>query len=274
MKRPPATLLTSNLSTTAVLPSAVCDRFAAPVAIRTLTTIQEFGGCVELQRAVWSLSDLDLMPVRFFVLLQQVGGLVLGAYAGSALVGFVNSIPRVSDAGSSWRSHMMAVLPAFQNRGIGTTLKLAQRQRALESGIDTIEWVFDPLKARNAHLNLVKLGAVIRRYYVNHYGRLDASRSTLDAGVETDRVVAEWRLGPAADAFGSETRRIEIPGDVDALKAVDVAAVRAIQLDVRAAFLDCFEHGFVVTGFERGSARGAYLLRRPIGPESRRLESH
>jgi predicted GNAT superfamily acetyltransferase len=243
---------------------AVGDTSSEPVAIRTLATIEEFAGCVELQRAVWSLSDLDLMPVRFFVLLQQIGGLVLGASVDGALVGFVNSIPRAGDVGVRWRSHMMAVLPAFQNRGIGTALKLAQRQRAIDCGVDTIEWVFDPLKARNAHLNVVKLGAVVRRYYVNHYGRLDPSGSALGASLESDRVVAEWRLEPTADAFAPETRTIEIPADVDALKAVDAAAVREIQLDIRAAFLDCFARGFVVTGFERSTARCAYFLRRTI----------
>jgi predicted GNAT superfamily acetyltransferase len=250
--------------------SSVCLRSAADtarglVAIRPLTTVDQFAGCVELQRAVWGWTDLDLMPVRLFVVAHHVGGVVLGAYDGDRLIGFVNCLPGVRGGRVHWYSHMMAVLPAFQDRGVGTALKLAQRQHALSCGVFTIEWVFDPLQAKNAYLNVVKLGAVIPRYSVNHYG---ASSSPLHSGLETDRVLAEWRLTGPLPRWGTETRRITIPADIDALKATERSTARSIQLGVRAAFLEHLEACFVATDFERTASGCAYILRRPADGEA------
>ncbi|MGH9350051.1 MAG: GNAT family N-acetyltransferase [Vicinamibacterales bacterium] len=243
----------------------VCPRPHTPsgrsVTIRALTTVEEFAACVEVQRTVWGWSDLDLMPVRLFVLLQHVGGLVLGAWEDAALVGFVNCVPGAGDGHLYWHSHMMAVLPAFQDRGIGTALKLAQRQHALDRGVSAVQWVFDPLQAKNAHLNLVKLGAVVRHYSINHYG---ASSSPLHAGFDSDRVVAEWRLAGAPLRFGDETRRIGIPADIQQLKRIRPSEVRPMQLAVRAAFLEHVADGFVASGFERHGDSGTYILRRQL----------
>ena len=52
-------------------------------------------------------------------------------------------------------------------------------------------WTFDPLRARNAHLNLTKLGAVVREYRRDMYGQTD---SELHRGIGTDRFVALWLM--------------------------------------------------------------------------------
>ncbi len=231
------------------------------MAIRPLTSIDEFATCVEVQRAVWGWADIDIMPVRLFVLMQHVGGLVLGAYGAGELIGFVNCVPGVDRGNTYWHSHMMGVLPAYQDRGIGTALKLAQRQHALARGVSAIHWVFDPLQAKNAYLNIAKLGAIVRRYSVNHYG---ASSSPLQAAADSDRLVAEWWLAPFRARFGPETRTIDVPGDIRTLKVVDASAIRPIQLAVREAFLKHLAAGFVVTGFERRGSCGVYILRRQL----------
>ena len=38
------------------------------IFVRPLTTLEEFGECVQLQRLIWGWGDLDLLPVRFFVI--------------------------------------------------------------------------------------------------------------------------------------------------------------------------------------------------------------
>jgi len=230
-------------------------------AIRPLTTVEEFGRCVDVQRAVWGWNDLDVMPVRVFVLHHEVGGLVLGAFEGESMIAFVNSVPGVRATGLYWHSHMMAVLPGFQDRGIGTALKLAQREHARERGVTTIQWVFDPLQPKNAHVNLTKLGSVVRRYSVNHYGH---SSSPLHRGGESDRLVAEWPVTDDPPRFGSEIRTITIPADIQRLRRLRPWAARAIQLAVRAAFVESFAGGYVAAGFERLGDEYAYLLRRQL----------
>ena len=84
---------------------------------------------------------------------------------------------------------MTAVLEGFRDRGVGRQLKLFQRQDALRRGIELIEWTFDPLEMRNAHFNLMRLGAVARRYIPDYYG---VTESPLHGGLPTDRLVAEW----------------------------------------------------------------------------------
>ena len=99
---------------------------------------------------------------------------------------------------------MLAVLPQYRNTGLGRRLKLAQRDDALERGIDLMEWTFDPLEIKNAHLNIARLGAIARRYMRNIYG---PSTSPLQGGLPTDRLVVEWwlRSERVRRALGEET---------------------------------------------------------------------
>src|SRR4029077_7897361 len=113
-------------------------------------------------------------------------------------VGFAMSWPGIKTGRNSTggpqpylHSHMLAVRDHYRNRGLGAQLKLEQRREALARGIRRMEWTFDPLEIRNAHLNIHKLGAIVRSYYVNFYG---VSSSRLQGGLPTDRLIAEWYL--------------------------------------------------------------------------------
>jgi len=163
------------------------------------------------------------------------------------------------------------VLPEFRNYGLGRRMKLAQREDALRRGIDLIEWTFDPLEIKNAHLNLVRLGAIARRYSVNHYGD---SSSPLQGGLPTDRLVAEWWLKSSrvvnlldhgqAPAFGVE-HRIEVPAEIYAWKASDTNRAKAaeVQKRNREEFMRLLPQGYAALGYERDAAgNGAFLLGR------------
>ena len=153
--------------------------------------MDELKACVDLQKEVWNFDDVDIVPLRLFVVSQKIGGQVIGAFSGDVLVGFAFSIPGSRNGHSYLHSHMLAVRESFRNYGLGRKLKLAQRDDAIAHGFDLLEWTFDPLEIKNAYLNLVKLGAITRRYSVNHYG---LSSSPLQGGLPTDRLVAEWWL--------------------------------------------------------------------------------
>src|SRR5579863_1064837 len=136
------------------------------IVIRPLTTFPEFQGCVELQREAFGSSEVDLQSPRLYLVQTMVGGLVLGAFDGDRMVGFLNCMPGIRKGKPYWHSHMLAVATDHRNAGIGARLKLEQRAAALQRGIRLIQWTFDPLQAKNAYLNLEKLGVVVRRYAV------------------------------------------------------------------------------------------------------------
>ncbi len=165
------------------------------VEIRPAATHQELGACEAVSRAVWGTDGRNVVPRELLLAMQHNGGVVLGAFAGSGeLCGFVvGFLGRRSGALRLW-SHQLAVLPAYRQQGLGQRLKWAQREAALAAGVECIAWTFDPLEARNAYLNLHRLGAVARHYSPDHYGAMD---DALNAGLPTDRLEAEWWLASA-----------------------------------------------------------------------------
>ncbi len=111
---------------------------------------------------IWGWQDMDILPVRFFVVARDIGGQILGAFDDSLCADFASC--RRQQA-TFRRSHMLGVLPeSHRNAGVGRMLKLAQRDDAIARGFFLIEWTFDPLELKNAYFNIEKLGAIIRRY--------------------------------------------------------------------------------------------------------------
>jgi predicted GNAT superfamily acetyltransferase len=147
-------------------------------------------------------------------------------------------------------------------------LKLAQREDALERGINLIEWTFDPLQLKNAHFNIERLGAIVRHYVPNLYGR---TTSPLHAGLPTDRLVAEWwvrsqrvanLLAGRPRAMGSDCERIAIPADIRQICRDEPLSAEKIQANVRERFLANFTSGRAAVGFELNKKQGTYLLER------------
>jgi predicted GNAT superfamily acetyltransferase len=244
---------------------------AGPITIRKCDGMEELNACVTLQKEVWRFDDVDLIPLRMFVVSQKIGGQVIGAFDGTRLVGFAFSIPGSRCGHAYLHSHMLAVLDNYRNLGLGRRLKLAQRDDALQRGFELLEWTFDPLEIKNAHLNLARLGAIARRYSINHYGY---SSSPLQGGLPTDRLVAEWWLKSKRvinlldhnqpPRFQVQTR-IEVPAQIYAWKASAADRPRAaeIQKRNREQFLQAFSQGLAVLHYERDAQdNGAFLLGR------------
>jgi len=228
----------------------------------------EFDLCAEIQDAVWSYEPAARMSQKTFLLATHIGGQVLGAFGGDKMVGYVMSLPGVRNGHAYLHSHHLAVLPEWRNAGVGRRLKLAQREDALERGFELIEWTFDPLEVKNAHLNIAKLGAISRRYRRDFYGQ---STSPLHGGLPTDRIVAEWWLKTdrVARALRGEQTEMQIVEQVDVPVAIsewkaspenrDLA--RAKQEEIAAALEAAFVRGLAVLGYKRSEqGDGSYLL--------------
>jgi len=236
------------------------------IEIRQLHDLGQFAGVVELQREIWGFDAIDLLPMRFLVVLDKVGGQIFGAYHGDRMIAFCFAIPGVKPGPAPYlHSHMLGVLPEYRDSGIGRRLKLRQREEALARGIGLIEWTFDPLELKNAFFNMERLGAMVRRYAENQYG---LTASPLHGGLPTDRCTAEWWLDSprVRQTLAGErppvhaVERISFPADIALIRSQDAARARELQKTNAALFRDAFARGLAVTGFERGVGAGTYLL--------------
>ncbi len=236
------------------------------IEIRQIHGLDEFQDVLKLQKLIWGFADIELLPLRFLVVVSKVGGHVFGAYDGKEMVGFCFAIPGVKSGGMPYlHSHMLGVLPAYSDAGIGRRLKLRQREDALERGIGLIEWTFDPLELKNAFFNIGRLGATIRQYHENVYG---VTASPLHGGLPTDRLVAEWwiqserveRILADAPPPLQVEERIAYPFDIARIRREEPQRARAIQTSNGEKFRSAFERGLEVTGFERSATEGTYLL--------------
>ncbi|MGP0071514.1 MAG: GNAT family N-acetyltransferase [Bryobacteraceae bacterium] len=237
------------------------------IDIRPLTDREDLKAVVRLQRQIWGFEDVDLIPLRLFVVATKIGGQVYGAFDGAQLIGFCMAIPGLKPGGKTYlHSHMLGVLPEYRNARVGRNLKLAQRDDALSRGIELIEWTFDPLEIKNAFFNMERLGAIVRRYVPNQYG---TTSSPLHGGLPTDRCIAEWWIASprvkailAGQLFQSPPveQRIAIPANIATIRANEPACAREIQQKANEQFRAAFDRGLAVTGFEKSEQAGTYLI--------------
>jgi predicted GNAT superfamily acetyltransferase len=242
------------------------------IEIKECTSLEELSACVELQRAVFALPDIEISPVRHLIVTKNAGGFSLGAFSSGELVGFVLSVPAFLRGERAFYSHMTAVRQDFQGRGVGAALKWAQRERAMAEGVRFVKWTFEPWKARNAFFNLEKLGAIVREYQPNFYGVDYATARFGDEpfGLANDRLFAEWDLesekvrtlacGEPYTEEREAAKSIVIPADWYALVSSDPNEAMRQQRRIRSEFESAFAQGLVCEGFFRDEVEPAYLL--------------
>ncbi len=239
------------------------------IVIRRCQGLEELRACVALQKEIWNFSDAELVPLRMFVVAEKVGGQVMGAFDGKEMVGFALSVPGTRSGRIYLHSHMLAVRKQHRDSGLGRRLKLLQREDALARGIELIEWTFDPLEIKNAYLNIEKLGAISRRYNINQYG---ITSSPLQGGLPSDRLIAEWWLSSKRVQTVLATQQnppfreqaaIEVPAQIYEWKAALGTRTKAqkVQERNRDQFLQAFENGLAVLGYQRDSEKnGKFVL--------------
>ena len=189
------------------------------------------------------------------------GAYLSGAFIGDKCVGAAFAFPATT-GGLHLHSHMTAVLDEHRDKGVGHALKVDQWHWAKKNNYQEITWTFDPLVARNAKLNLIKLGIDISAYYPNFYGDMP---DALNAGDESDRVMASWKVvgdQPVPRSFISNQSDldmlIKIPEDIVAIRSKDKSENLKWRHKVREEFMRAFEKGGKVVGF---SANNEYVVR-------------
>ena len=235
--------------------------------IREATSHEDLDQVSLIQREVWNVQDLEIVGRIQLKASQHTGGSVLIALSDEGVVGgFAYAVPAYVGGEVFWHSDMLAVRPPFRGTGMGQSLKWAQRDRALRSGIRRITWTFDPMQAGNAHLNLQLLGVTVREYLSNFYG---VTTSALHHGLPTDRLLASWDLeSPHVTALSRGERLpppqgrilVAIPPRWNELVQSEPRQARAEQQSVEAQMERAFAQGLAATGFDKTSS--SYLLSR------------
>lgn len=237
---------------------------ADAIEIRHCEGLAEYEECVGIQRETWG--DVLIVPSGLSRVAQRTGGQVLGAFDGTRMVGFTLAFAGIRGGEPFLHSHQTAVLAEYRDAGVGRRLKLFQRQDALKRGIRLVEWTFDPLELKNAHFNLVRLGAIARVLIPNCYG---VTGSALHGDLPTDRLVAEWWLDServksilADDALPSRNpvQHVPLPSAIREIKAADPQEGARIQTSVREQFQQAFASGNVATAVERSGSITDYIL--------------
>ena len=268
------------------------------IVIRDIDGGAEMRAVEELQKEVWRIPDLDVVPLSHLVAAKAAGGVLLGAFDRETLIGFVYGFVSHEHGTVAHHSHMLALKPAYRNFNLGYKLKLAQRERVLAQDITVMTWTFDPLQSLNAHFNLNKLGVTSDRYFINFYGadaasflhrngtdrlwvtwvltsrrvseRLEGTVSALD--LENVVPLVEFgvddspRRNDLSEGLSHERALIEIPADINALERRSGELAMKWRESTRWAFTEAIAAGYLVTDFYRQSRAeqrlGTYLLSR------------
>ena len=242
------------------------------IIIRDLKTQAELQACVQLQRETWGAHFSEVVPVAILQVAQYIGGVAAGAFtAKDELIGFVFGISGVEQGAHGivpvhW-SDMLAVRREFRNQGIGERLKRYQRDALLGRAVEKVYWTFDPLDAKNAYVNFVRLGIIAREYRDDMYGQTD---SPLHQGIGTDRLIAIWPIASprVSERLAGVRRmpnsasivRIDVPTDIHEINGREPAVARAWRERTREAFHRWLGQGYMVVDFARESTHGSYLL--------------
>jgi predicted GNAT superfamily acetyltransferase len=260
---------------------------AAVAAGVALVPMRDMADAVRLTGVVGRVWGDDELRPSLARALQHAGCGVFGAvHPSGELVGFVLGFLGWED-GLHMHSHMLAVLPEYEGRGIGYALKLAQRAACLDAGIDEVRWTFDPLVPRNGWFNLVRLGTAATAFYPSFYGEMS---DRINRGDRSDRFEVRWRLGsdrveravsgravePEPGPIllvrgGDETTPrpgetgvspgpgavVEVPLDHGALRARDPSLGREWREASARVFQACFDAGLVAVWIDRA---GRYVF--------------
>lgn len=269
------------------------------ITIREIDSNTEIHAVEYLQKEVWGIPDIEVVPQSHLVATIAAGGVLLGAFDDGNLVGFVYGFVSYEHGRAAHHSHMLAVKSEYRNYNLGARLKLAQREIVLKQGLKVMSWTFDPLQSLNAYFNFNKLGVISNQYFVDFYGAEAASFLHQNS---TDRFWVTWNLAsrrvverlnktnsssdlanvktiircgendiPQIAEFDNDLPEfaVEIPADINDLQEQNIKLAVEWREATRKVFTEAIKSGYIIRDFYRGQRQeqkyGVYLLSREKG---------
>ncbi len=255
------------------------------VELRDLASDADYEAVIDLQRQTWGDRFEDSVPATILMISRKMAGVLVGAFdEDDRMLGFLYGLSGFRYGRRAHWSHMLAVTREARGRGLGRELKVFQREILLPLGVETVYWTYDPLVARNANLNLNRLGALPIEYVENMYG--EDTGSVLHSGLGTDRFVVAWpilssrvdwlvtgasgakptRAAPPfpVDETLPETVWVEVPPNISAILHSLAETAFDWRRRTRAQFREHLGAGYAVTGFtwrEDGAGERRYYYR-------------
>lgn len=233
-----------TVSTTAA-PRREADDAASALGIEIAAA--PIDALVEFLETIWGTGRAG--DPSFLAAVSHAGNSVLLATRDGVAVGAALGVLGWA-GGLHLHSHMVAVAATERGSGIGFAIKLAQRAECLENGVTEMRWTYDPLIRRNAHVNLVKMGAEVLAFHPNFYGTLDDAINGTDA---TDRFEVSWQLDrPVGAVRAPGPAGFELPADYEELRRTDPVAATALRARSTTAFAGARRITFSGDGYVLG----------------------
>jgi predicted GNAT superfamily acetyltransferase len=232
------------------------------ITVRAITTRDELLAHDALMQAVWGMS-VPLVNVELLTAISHSGGYVVAAFERDRVVGASVGFLADHHGRPALHSHITGVVDSMRHAGIGRAIKLHQRAWAIERGLGSITWTFDPLVRRNAWFNVAILGAEVDAYLPSFYGEMS---DAINAGDDSDRLLMAWDTSaavPATPRDGSDLvdpALIPTPFDIVELRRSDPAAAATWRSETRRALTEALDTGRRVLGFTRD---GEYVIGSP-----------
>lgn len=257
---------------------------ASDVQVRPVEHVTDLAAVTTLFDEIWRPDADRPISAELMRAFAKAGNYVAGAYDGDKLVGACVGF-FAPPAEAVLHSHIAGVSARMAGRHVGVALKLHQRAWSLQRGIARIEWTFDPLVARNAYFNIVKLGGTPAEYLPNFYGGM---RDSINGGDDTDRLMLHWELMtprvlaasmgeyPRTDASRlraagasvalecdphgtpvrpsaavTDTALVAVPASIEAMRVSEPARAREWRLAMREVLGGLMDAGGRITGFDR-----------------------
>jgi predicted GNAT superfamily acetyltransferase len=240
--------------------SAEAAAYRAGVVVRELAGIDELNDTVHLLSDIWGRTGNPPVTPELLRAFSKAGNYIGGAFDGETLVGATIAFHSTPER-HSLHSHIAGVAASMIGRSVGFAMKLHQRAWALDRGIGTIEWTFDPLVARNAYFNIVKLGADPAEYLTNFYGVMS---DVINGDDETDRLLVRWALTdpvvvsaavngrvPATQAGLEGHVAVAVPTDIEGMRVEEPELAHEWRVRVRERLTDLLGTGGRIVGFDR-----------------------
>jgi predicted GNAT superfamily acetyltransferase len=162
------------------------------VEYKELKSKSDIDQCIELQKSIFDLSDVDLISPLLLKLIARNDppiGISLGVFYKNKLIGFI--IGMASFFEKSIYVLMMGMHHSYQNKTYGFGLLKRMRDLSISNNLNYMYCIYDPLEANLARLYYICFGCLGIKYIKDAYFY---SHDTILKSIPNDTLVVRWDL--------------------------------------------------------------------------------